>query len=690
MRNLTITVFGGLVLLTLPVLAQTSYPMLISVYPVGCQRGKTTEITVTGRYNFAGAYGALFEGKGLSAEVVTPAMAEMGKAVDAVTLKITAAPDAPLGPQEFRVATPRGLSSVGTLVVGTEPELLEKEGNNTPTAANPVELPANLNGRIQAAEDIDSYQFKANAGDQIVFNCISSRLQDKIHDLTPGGGGTHSDPILVLSDETGRELARADDHYGPDPVLVQRFEKSGTYTLQIHDVRYLGMAGWTYRVTCTRDPFLIGVYPMAGKAGSAVEVQPVGWNLGEMKQAMVSVPQMQPGTMPLQLKAGTGLTNPVSFLVTDAPQALETADNNSAEKATPAEVPGGFNGRIEAENDLDHFRFKAAKGQAYTFEVFSRRYGSSLDSFIQVLDAKGAPLVSNDDAVGKDSRLDWTCPADGEYLLQVTDLHSRGGDPYFYHVSAVPAKPDFTLQCDDDKALVAPGPGSGYAMYVIATRRNGFAGDIKLSVENLPPGVTVTADRIPANMTQACVVFQAASDAKPSFSRIRMFGTAEIKLPDGKTETLRREAVPLQEIYVPGGGRARYPVNTHCVSVTEPADVALKLSANKIDLKAGGSATIDVEVVRQNGYNKNVVLDITLNHLSSVYGNPLPPGVTLDGSNSKTLLGPTGTKGKITLKAAADAPEIENLPIAILGQVSINFVVKVSHASEPVTLSVKK
>jgi hypothetical protein len=42
------------------------------------------------------------------------------------------------------------------------------------------------------------------------------------------------------------------------------------------------------------------------------------------------------------------------------------------------------------------------------------------------------------------------------------------------------------------------------------------------------------------------------------------------------------------------------------------------------------------------------------------------------------------------LKATPDAAEVENIPIAVLGQVSINFVVKVSHASEPVFLSVKK
>lgn len=141
---------------------------------------------------------------------------------------------------------------------------------------------------------------------------------------------------------------------------------------------------------------------------------------------------------------------------------------------------------------------------------------------------------------------------------------------------------------------------------------------------------------------------------------------------------------------MPGGGRSYFDAKTHVVSVTEPSDVLLKLSSNKADLKPGGTATINVEVVRQKGYNKNLVLDVYLRHLGRKYGDPLPRGVSLDESASKTLLGPTDTKGKIVLKAAPDAPEIDSLPIAILGQVSINFVVKVSHASEPVLISVKK
>lgn len=666
--------------------AQTSYPMVISIHPVGFQRGVTTEATLTGRQNLQGAYAVLFEAKGLSAEIVPPA--DPKKATDTLQLKVTATAEAPLGPVEFRVVTPRGISSVGQIVLGTEPAVLEKEGNNTPEAANAVTLPALISGIIQSGEDVDVYKFTAAAGEEVAFSCISSRLQDKIHDLTPGGGGAHSDPILVITDEGGRELATADDYYGPDPVFSHKFEKAGTYSVQIRDVRYQGMAGWTYCLTATQKPFLVNLFPMAGERGKPVEVQPVGFNLGAMQGSKVDVPMMDPGAMDVQLKAGAEMTNPVPFIVSDAPQVVEAGENDTFEKGTPAILPAGLNGRIEKENDVDLFRFKGTKGQTYTFEVYARRYGSSLDSFIQIVDSAGKPVTNNDDALGKDSRLDWTCPSDAEFALQVGDLHSRGGATYVYHVGARLARPDFELRCDDDKALI--GPGSGYSMYVIATRRNGFAGEIKLAVEGLPPGVTAIADRIPANMTQACVVLRAAADAKVDFRRIRMFGTGEIALPDGKKETLRRSITPMQEIYMPGGGRSTFAVDTHVVSVTEPSDVILKLSSNKADLKPGGTATIDVEVVRQKGYDKNVVLDVYLRHLGGKHGDPLPPGVSLDEAASKTLLGPTDTKGKIVLKAAANAAPVDNLPIAVLGQVSINFVVKVSHASEPLYITVTK
>ena len=84
-----------------------------------------------------------------------------------------------------------------------------------------------------------------------------------------------------------------------------------------------------------------------------------------------------------------------------------------------------------------------------------------------------------------------------------------------------------------------------------------------------------------------------------------------------------------------------------------------------------------------------MTLDVLLQHLGTVFGNPLPPGVTMVEGKSKTLLGTT-SKGHIVLKAAADAAPIENVPISVLCNVSINFVVKVSYSSPPILVSVVK
>ena len=71
----------------------------------------------------------------------------------------------------------------------------------------------------------------------------------------------------------------------------------------------------------------------------------------------------------------------------------------------------------------------------------ARRLDSEMDSELKLRDAKGNVLAANDDAFGKNSRLDWTCPEDGEYTLDIRDLTGRAGPTYFYNLSAFPCAP---------------------------------------------------------------------------------------------------------------------------------------------------------------------------------------------------------------------------------------------------------
>src|SRR5262245_26760801 len=157
--------------------AQTSYPMITHVSPVAVERGKTSTVTVAGQMNFAGAYKAIFDADGVSAEVV-PSTGKGDAMVRQVTLKVTVGDDVLPGVREFRVASSLGVSSVGQLVITDHPVVEEKGDNNTREKANPIPVQCVVAGRIEAPEDVDHFIFKAKAGQTLTFEVQCARLQD--------------------------------------------------------------------------------------------------------------------------------------------------------------------------------------------------------------------------------------------------------------------------------------------------------------------------------------------------------------------------------------------------------------------------------------------------------------------------------------------------------------------------------
>lgn len=669
---------------------QTSYPFLHSLYPSGLQRGQTVEVTLSGLHNYHGAYKVLVEGAGLEGVVVPP---EGGwpapdpntgqpPAINEIKLRFTAAPDARQGLREVRVVTPRGASSVGQMVIGDEPELLEAEPNNALEQAQEIPVPAVVNGRIQQGEDVDSFRLTANEGEQITFAVLCARLQDRIHDLQQ-----HAGPILVLRDATGREIASNSGYYRADPMLSHRFAKSGQYVVQIRDVNYGGNPHWVYRLTATRRPYVVAMLPAGARPGESVEVQAAGYNLGTNPTARLEVPaDVKPGIWEAPLQSHAGTTNTVPVAIVEAPVTLAALPADGS--PMPIAAPAAVSGRLAAPGEKHRFRLTVKRGQMYTFEVYARRLHSRIDSQIALVRMNGEEFASNDDAIGQDSRLDWVADMDGDIQVEVADLHAGGGEAYFYLLTVTHTGPTFDLRCDDDKMNLAPG--SHGAWYVHVDRRFGFNAPVRVEVQGLPPGVSASPLTIPGNVNTGCLVLSAASDAAVGANEVQVVGTATAPGPQGSPVKITRRAIPHGEIYIPGGGRGLWPMNLQAVAVTAPADIQLELSPARLTLKPGESGRIDVTVRRRQGFTKPVTLDVILRHLGTIYGNPLPPGVTLDEGASKTLLGENETQGHLVLKAAPDAQEVTDLPIAVLGAVSINFVVKVSHAGPPVLLTIKK
>ncbi len=682
---------------TTPAAAQTSFPMVTHTHPLAVQRGTVQEATVScNGGSLVDAYQVLIEGTGVTAEVVPPKDPPKVDpnaplpALRTLTLRITATPQAPLGVREFRIVTRHGVSSLGQLLVVDAPVVVEAGGNTTPDKAQTLPVPCVVCGRIEAAENVDYYAFPAKAGQTLTFEVHAARLQDKIHDLQK-----HIDPLLTVYDASGKEVAASDDGRFADPLLVFTAPADGTYRLAIRDAKFDGDPRWCYALSISERPRVLQLFPIGVRPGSTTTFTPV-----------LSHPQRPQWTAATPATAGihaltfrvppdNAETNPAAVVVTDLPIIAEQEPNDTPQQANRLPCPGGVNGRIDQRRDLDHFLITAKKGQPIKIEVFARRFGtiltSRLDSQLDVLSADGKNvLASNDDQspAMKDSGLVFTPPNDGDYLIRIRDLNNKGGEEYVYFLTCTPARPDFSLKVDPSIAMI--GPGCHAAWYVHVNRQNGLAGPVRVRVEGLPPGVSAHPLTIPANMTQGLLLLSAAMDAPVGAAAVRVIGEAEATI-DGRTETLRREAVAVEEIYFPGGGRGRFDVQMHAVAVTAAADIRRVLATPpRITLQPGQEVTLEVDVQRAPRYEgKPVTLDVMLRHLGSVYGSPLPPGVTMVDGKSKTLLG-GGRRGTITLRAAPDAPECTDVPICVQAFVPINFVVKIGHASDVILLSVKK
>jgi hypothetical protein len=688
-----IPALGFLLLLPpLTAVAQTGYPMLMSLKPVAVQAGQTAEVEFNSRYSMLGTYRVLVSGEGVTGEAVPPEVKEGEKpSITKLKVKIAVATDALPGVRDVRLATPQGASTIGQLVVVRDPVMYESGDNNSREKANELTLPATACGVIEKNEDVDFFRFTAEAGTELSFHCRCARLQDRIHDLQ-----NHADPMITIRNAMGGTVAASDNHFFGDPFLAVKFDRAGEYFLEIRDVRYQGNAYWEYAVEIASRPFVSNVYPLGVARGQETPVELIGTQLPQPETASLTLSGDLPeGPAWSRLKLGEDFSNPAPVYVTSLPVVLETTDENNAPDAgQTVPLPAGINGRISAESDVDCFRFEAKKGDRFSFEVRARRYQSSIDPYIRVLNAEGKQLSENDDLRDfkrgfADSRIEnWSAPADGTYVLEIRDMHLRGGDSFVYFIEATRAEPHFTLYADTDKTLLTPGTNG--VVFVQLERKNGFTGEVQLHIDGLPPGVEAVCGRIlPDKGRDGCIILRAAPDAKLDIADVTISGTSSWSPSEGAAPLeLAAVANVYQEMYQPGGGRGHWPVEVHTVSIGDPTDIrGLKLSEGDIVLKPGESKKIDVEIVRSDEFDKNVTLDVRFFHLSE-FCNTLPPGVKFDEGKSSKLITGKNTKGHIVLTADSNAAPVDRQLVPVTANVSLNFVMKTTFSADPLWVSV--
>ncbi len=124
----------------------------------------------------------------------------------------------------------------------------------------------------------------------------------------------------------------------------------------------------------------------------------------------------------------------------------------------------------------------------------------------------------NDDesrrSLGTDSRLCFTAPGDGEYLIKVKDVRGHQGPDFKYSLTVRPRRPDFRISVAVADKKLAVSPGSAKEFRVKADRIDGYEGPIRVDIAGLPDGFSATTPLIiEAGQIEAMGVVIADADA---------------------------------------------------------------------------------------------------------------------------------------------------------------------------------
>ena len=247
---------------------------------------------------------------------------------------------------------------------------------------------------------------------------------------------------------------------------------------------------------------------------------------------------------------------------------------------------------------------------------------------------------SNDDdaerKLDKDSRLTFTVPADGSYLVKVSDVRGFTGNKQHYTLTVRPPQPDFTMAINTPNPKVAAG--SGQRLKFTLSRIDSFEGDVRLDIAGLPAGFSAASPVVIASgQVETNSVISATKDAtepkKEDWERTTVLATGLI---DGRLVT--KTAGSLGEIKLEKAAQIRV--------ILVPDQPQFTSADGGLSLVPGTTITAKI-IVERNGFDGDVKFDI----------DNLPHGIIVDNIGlSGVLVRAKETERQIFLTARPWVP----------------------------------
>ena len=719
-------------------------PQLMKVTPAFGPRGRKLTLTFEGK-DLAAVDAITASVPGLEAKILPE-----GRTATTLRAEVSFPAHTAPGVVQLALGSPGGASGNVPFTLDRYPAVFEKDVKGSASSGTKVTLPATLVGTIARAGEADFYRFEAKAGRQIGVQVVTAALGSKL------------DPVVELTDADGKVLAEGTS------LLGFVCPKDGAYSLGVRDRDFRGAADMTYRIHAGDIPVVTGVFPLGVQRGTEASIRIEGVNLGGTDPRVVKVKVPADAALgskvPVAVPHGANGETPLGESSVIAGEFPESSIATAAD-VTALPVPGTADGVIHAPGVTKTLSFAAKKGQRLLIEVQARRIGSPLDSYVEVLDAKGKPVMRatlrcvaktfstfrdndssgsgirletwnelamddylyvggelmrifalpknpdddcqfyavggqrvgfldttpthhamgspmykveihppgstfppngmplfqlpyrNDDGgagYGKDSRLFFDPPADGEYRVRVGDSRGQGGPNFGFRLTVRPPRPDFSVALNPTAPSV--WKGNGVPVTVTATRLDGFDGPIEVKLENLPPGFEAPPSFIEAGQTATTFTLFAAPNAAAPAKAAPLKLVARAKI-DGKEVV--REAT---------GGPPK---------AVEPGDLVTATAQREVVIKPGQETRLVVTVERRNGFSGRVPLDV----------RGLPHGVrVLDIGLNGILILPGQTSREVAIYAEPWVKPMER-PFVVLSRREGKGT---EHAANSVLLKVRK
>lgn len=643
--------------------AQLPDPKLNWIFPPGGARGSEFEATISG-IDLDEATTLVFTHPGIVASPKTePARAfetEPRAIPDRFVVRI--APEVPPGRYEVRSLGRFGLSTPRTFAVGVLPEAVEAGNPQSLETAMPIPFGSVVNGRT-GNESYDFFRFPVKAGERISVRCEASRIDSpmipRLEALDSAGS------LLAIGQAEGHGDATLDFQAPADgEYVVKLFDaiyRGGddfVYRMTVASLPRVesifppvASAGASARFQLFGRG-LPGGAPVDGASLNGrllerLELEVAAPTPGEISDVSSLAGLFDASSADLtgflhRVETPTGPTEPIFVGYATSPVVQEVEAGESSDAAQSVEAPCEIVGTLPTARDRDRFAFRAKAGERFAVEALSQRLGQPTDLELVIerigSDANGAPtaleIATSDDvdrAFGnppfdrpsRDPSLVFVADADGEYRVSVRDLagSSFPDAQRTYALAIRPPAPDFRLVATVKNFAdpLATGEIAGATVLrqggtaVIAVqviRREGFDGEVTLSVTDLPAGVSCPPVVVGPARNLAFLTFAATPDAGVSYAAIRIVEEARIA-----GASVRRAAVGAVIVREKDGRTTnavtRLTASPSLSVIDEPAPIALEVAGEaNVSASRAGKVSIPVRVVRREGAKGSIDIGI--------------------------------------------------------------------------------